>query len=161
MATRQPMSQIEAILEGIRRGQYPWWFPPQAKGLAVDYFVYGTDFTPLALSATVVNVINIAGDSAFMIMEGVLVETFTDNTTFMAQSPLMARLGDSGSNRSFSNIPIHASNWFGTASEPKRWTVPKLLAPNSTFTVELANLEAVDRNIKVAFHGFKLFAYPG
>lgn len=148
-----------ALIEGLKGGKFPFWFPEGAKGLQLDYFVYGTDFTPLTASLTVTNNINIAGDSAFMILSAVLVETDTANTTFLANEPLLAQLSDSGSGRSFSNTPIHANNWFGTAEEPKYWDVPKLLAPNATFNVTLQNLEATNRNVRVAFHGFKIFGF--
>ena len=154
--TRVP---VGALIEGMKGGRYPFWFPDGAKGLQLDYFVYGTDFAPLTASLTTTNNINISGDSAFMILSAVMVETDTANTTFLAQMPLLASLSDTGSGRQFSNTPIHADNWFGTAEEPKYWDVPKLLAPNATFNVTLQNLEAVNRNVRVAFHGFKIFGF--
>lgn len=148
-----------AIIEAARQGRYPFWFPEGAKGLAMDYFVYGTDFTPLGASLTVTNNINISGDSAFCILCAVAVETSTDNLTFLADLPLLAQLSDSGSGRQFSNTPIAASNWFGTAEMPKYWDIPKVLAPNATFNVTMQNLEATARNVRVAFHGFKIFGF--
>lgn len=161
-----PQMQIEgqlgALAQQIRLGRYPWWYPDKAKTLAIDYFVYGTDFVPLLASATTQNNININGDSAFVILSGVLVETDTANTTFLAQRPLLFRLVDTGSGRYASNVQIHADNWFGTAENPKYWDIPKIIAPNSTFGVEAQNLEAVNRNVRVAFHGFKIFQFtPG
>jgi len=153
------MGVIGELAEAIRRGRYPWWYPDGAKGCAIDYFVYGTDFAPLPLSATVQNNINISGDSAFCILSAVLVETDTGNTTFLAMKPLLARLQDTGSGRYLSNIPIHVDNWFGTAEEPKYWDVPKIIAPNSSFNVEMQNQEATARNVRVAFHGFKIFGF--
>ena len=158
-ATPATSRDIAAMINSIAGGAYPWWYPDAARGLAVDYFVYGTDFLPLASLATSQNQININADSAFVILSAVLVETATNNTTFLAQSPLLFNLNDSGSGRYLSNTPIHADNWFGTAQEPKYWDIPKILAPNSTFTVIGQNLEAVDRNVRVAFHGIKIFAF--
>jgi len=148
-----------ALADAINSGRYPFWFPQGARGLAIDYAVYGTDFVPLPLSATVGNPINIDGASAFMILSAVLVETFIDNTTFMVQSPLLASIKDTGSSRDLANTPIPASNWFGTAQEPKYWDIPKILAPNTTLIVTLQNLEAVARNVRIAFHGFKIFGF--
>jgi hypothetical protein len=153
---RIPIQQMLAL---IQQGMYPWWYPEGAKGMLVDYFVYGTDFTPLALSATATNNINIDGSSAFCVLSAVIVETDTTNATFLAMQPLLAQLQDTGSNRTLSNTPIHASNWFGTAQEPKYWDVPKVLAPNATFNVTMQNLEATARNVRVAFHGFKIFGF--
>lgn len=147
------------MANAIRGGRYPWWYPDAAKGLQIDYFVYGTDFVALGGNATLANQIAIGGDAAFLILSAVLVETDTGNTSFLAQSPLLFQLTDGGSGRSLSNVPIHANNWFGTAQEPKYWDVPKILAPNTAFSVQVANLEATARTVRVAFHGFKIFAF--
>lgn len=150
---------IGGLAESMRQGRYPWWYPDKAKGLAIDYNVYGTDFLPLPASQTVQNPINITGQAAFCVLSAVLIESATNNTTFLALSPLLFRLRDTGSNRELSNIAIHASNWFGTAEQPKYWDVPKIIAPNSTFIVEAQNQEAVDRNVRVAFHGFNIYNF--
>lgn len=150
---------IGGLAESFRQGRYPWWYPDKAKGLAIDYNVYGTDFLPLGVSATVQNPINISGTAAFCILSAVLVETATDNTTLLAFAPLLFRLRDTGSNRELSNIAVAANNWFGTAQEPKYWDVPKIIAPNSTFIVEAQNLEAVARNVRVSFHGFNIYNF--
>lgn len=149
----------QALMEAIRGGQFPFWFPKEARGLAIDYFVYGTDFIPLGASATTTQNIAINSDSAFLILSAVLVETFTDNTTFMANRPLLAQLATGGAALNLANTPIHADNWFGTAQEPKYWDVPKTLLPTTILNVTLQNLEATARNVRVAFHGFKIFKY--
>lgn len=149
----------------MKEGAVPWWMPQVYKQLIAlrqvdfDYFVYGTDFTPLGASATVSNNIAINGDADFCILSAVLVETDTANTVFLAASPLLFALSDTGSGRELSNTPIHADNWFGTAQEPKYWDVPKIIRRNSTFRVTAQNLEATARNVRVAFHGFKIFPY--
>jgi hypothetical protein len=148
-----------AMIDSINSGRFPFWFPKAARNLAIDYFVYGTDFVPLGASADVTNNINIQGDSAFCILSAVLVETDTTNLIFLAQAPVQAALSDTGGGRQLSNQLIHVSNWFGTAQEPKYWDVPKILAPNATFSVRLVNLEATARNLRVAFHGFKIFGF--
>lgn len=150
---------VGELMQAIRAGRFPWWYPKAARGLQIDYFVYGTDFVPLLASTTTGNPIQITGESAFVALSGVLVETATDNTTFFAQRPLLANIRDSGSNRLLSNVAIHVDNWFGTAELPKYWDVPKIFAPAGTMVIELQNLEAVDRNVRVALHGFKVFAY--
>lgn len=161
--TRIPAQAIE---QAQRKGGLPWWMPAAyKKALAVndadfDYFVYATDFVPLVASATQKNNITINGDADFFILSAVLVETATDNTTFLPNSPLLVTLTDNGSGRELSNTPVAANNWFGTAEEPKYWDVPKVLRRNSTFSVALQNLEATNRNIRVAFHGFKVFVFP-
>jgi hypothetical protein len=162
MGGQMDNSDVANLAESIRGGKYPWWYPAGARNRAIDYFVYGTDFLPLNANATVQNSININGDSAFVILSAVLVETDVLNTTFLAQRPLLFGLQDTGSGRNLMNTPMHADNWFGTAELPKYWDIPKILAPNSTFNVTAINLEAVNRNVRVAFHGIKIFSFsPG
>lgn len=146
-------------LKQIRRGNFPWWYPEGARGKAIDYFVYGTDFDTLAASATETNNVNISGDSAFCVLSAVIVESDIADTTFLAVPPLLVRIQDSGSGRYLSNTAIHASNWFGTAQEPKYWDIPKIFAPNSTLTIEVQNLEATERVVRMALHGFKIFNF--
>jgi hypothetical protein len=152
-ASRIPASALVAALG------YPFWFPQEARNLAFDFFSYGANFAPLGASATSTQAIQINSDSAFMIMSATMVETATDDVTFLANRPLLVTLTTGGAALSLSNTPIHADNWFGTAEEPNYWDVPKILLPNTTFNVQLQNLEATARNVRVAFHGFKLFRF--
>lgn len=161
----QSQQNAQMAMQRIQAGKYPWWYPSGAYGKAIDYFVYAGEFLPLPLSTTNFIQIPIGGDAAFVILSAVLIETDTANTTFLANWPLLFSLQDGGSGRFLSNIPIAANNWFGTAQEPKYWDIPKILAPNTTFTVNCQNLEATNRNVRVAFHGLKIFnftpALPG
>jgi len=147
-----------ALIDALGGG-YPFWFPKEARNNALDFFTYGTDFEPLVASATTTRAIQINSDSAFMILSATMVETDTANTVFLANRPLLVQLATGGASLSLGNTPIHADNWFGTAEQAKYWDVPKVLLPNTTFNVTLQNLEAVDRNVRVAFHGFKLFKF--
>lgn len=149
----------DALLDALRGGSYPFWYPREARNLALDYFVYGTDFEPLAASATTTRAIQINSDSAFLVLSATMVETDTANTVFLANRPLLVSLSTGGAQLNLSNSPVHADNWLGTAEQPKYWDVPKILLPNTTFNVQLQNLEATDRNVRVAFHGFKLFRF--
>lgn len=156
---RVPSQQVLAAI--TESGRYPFWFPKQARGQALDYFAYGTDFTPsIGAGATVTNPINIQNDSAFVILSATMIETSTDNLTFLTQRPLLVNLFDSGAGRNLSSTPIHADNWFGTAELPKYWDIPKILGPNTTFAVTVQNLDPVNaRIVRVAFHGFKIFGF--
>jgi hypothetical protein len=156
-----PPARIPAasLAEAMRLGSYPFWFPLGARDNALDYFAYGTDFTPLNASATTTRAIQINSDSAFLILSATMVETDTTDLIFFPNRPLLVTLTTGGAALSLSNTPIHADNWFGTAEEPKYWDVPKVLLPNTTFNVSLQNLEATNRNIRVAFHGFKIYQF--
>lgn len=156
-----PRIPAAAMDEAVRRlaTSWPFWFPVEGRQLALDYFAYGTDFLPLLASATTTNAIQINSDSAFLILSVAMVETDTANTTFLANRPLLVNLSTGGAGLNLSSIPIHADNWFGTAEQPKYFDIPKILLPNSTLNVQLQNLEATNRNVRVAFHGFKLFRF--
>jgi hypothetical protein len=155
-----PRIPVAQVLDAITAGRFPWWYPDGARGLAVDAFVNAVDFTPLVAGGTQTQTINIPNDSAFVILSAELVATDTANTVFLAQAPVLSDLSDAGSGRHFSNTPVHVSNWFGTAQLPNYWQVPKIIAPNSAFNVTLQNLDLVNnRNIRVAFTGFKIFGF--
>jgi hypothetical protein len=154
-----PRVPASALIDALQGGSYPFWFPKEARDLALDYFVYGANFEPLLASAQATQAIQINSDSAFLVLSATMVETDTGNTTFLANRPLLVNLSTGGAALNLSNSPVHADNWFGTAEQPKYWDVPKILLPNTTFNVALSNLEAVNRNVRVAFHGFKLFRF--
>jgi hypothetical protein len=162
-----PVARIPAaaMIDAIKGGNIPWWLPESYKQLFTvhnidfDYFVYGCTYEPLNANATTQRNIAISGDADFCILSAVLVETAEDNTTFVVNSPILFTLKDSGSGRELSNEATHADNWFGTAQLPKYWDVPKILTRNSTFTVTAQNLEATARNVRVSFHGFKIFPF--
>jgi hypothetical protein len=153
-----------ALIDGMRAGKYPFWYPEGAirNKLDYDFFAYGVSFTGtnvLTASQTITLPININSDSAFLILSAAMVETATDNTTFLTQFPILVQLNEGGGARNLFNAPQHANNVFGTGEQPKYWDVPKLLLPNSTFNVQLQNLEAVNRNVHVTFSGFKIFGW--
>jgi len=125
-----------------------------------DFFIYATDFVPLANSQTLTQPIQIQNDSDFLIMAGVYVETSTDNvTTFINPSPLMVTITDSGSGRQLMNTPIHINNLFGTAQLPAIWPFPKVIPAGASLNTQLVNLDTVNsRNVRIAYWGFKIFA---
>lgn len=157
-----PRVPAQALVTAFQAGRYPFWFPQGGMELALDYFAYGVNFLPLNAGATVTLPIAINSDSAFMVMSATLVECDITNLVFLGNRPLLAQIAEAGGARQLSNIQMHVDNWFGTAQNPKYWDVPKILLPNSTLNVTLQNLDGVNnRNIFVAFHGFKLFQFQG
>lgn len=151
---------VGQLAQAIEAGRYPWWYPLNAKDLSIDYAVFGQNWAPLAASIGAdPRTINIPGDSAFCVLSATAIVTDTGNTVFLQEFPILVSINDSAQ-RQLSNTPIAMSNWFGTAQEPKYWDVPKIYAPNTAVTVTLQNLEAVDRNVRIALHGFKIFQYP-
>ncbi|MEE8177701.1 MAG: hypothetical protein V3T65_06880 [Acidobacteriota bacterium] len=139
----------------------PFWgmLPRRLWAKTKDFFVYGTEFLPLAANAVSANrEIQIQSDSHFVIMAAVIVATSVDDlTTVGPPIPQTARLFDTGSGRELQNHDVHVDNYFGTAILPAYWTYPKLIKAASTFRTELTNLSATAANVRVDFWGFKIF----
>lgn len=122
-----------------------------------DFFAYTFSFNPLTASAEQTQNISIQNDSDFLIIFGTCTVTDTLNTTRLTFVPQLVQLRDSGSGRELFDQSTHFHNVYGTAEEPAYWSFPKLLRAGSTFSVRHTNQEATDRNVRGAFHGFKVF----
>jgi hypothetical protein len=120
-------------------------------------FVGHLDFTPLALSATQTLGLNITADADFVILYGTRIVTAVDNTTFVANVPELVTLVDTGAGRQLMSSAVHIDELFGTGQLPAYWSFPKLMRAGSTLSVTLQNLEATARNVRLSFHGFKVF----
>lgn len=163
MATRGPISRMPQgqVAQQLNAARFPWWFPIEVAGRQLDAFTLVTDFEPISASATETQNIAVPGDAAFLILSAVAAVTNTDNTTFVAfgARPYLVTLRTTGSDRGLSNGAVHIDNWFGTAAQPAYWDNPKILAPNENLAVTLQNLAATDRNVRLAFRGFKVFGF--
>jgi hypothetical protein len=124
-----------------------------------DGFVFHLDFTPLAASGTSTLPVNISADADFVIIYGTRIVTDVANTAFVANVPELVSITDTGAGRGLSSSAIHVDEWFGTAQLPAYWAYPKFLRANSSLSVTLQNLEAVARNVRLSFHGFKVFNF--
>jgi hypothetical protein len=146
---------------GIQPGPVPpgifRLIPAKYRNKVKDFFGYAADFLPLTASLTQTQNISIQSDSDFLIVAGVAVVTTTDNLTRLTFVPQLVQLFDSGSGRQFFNQPTHYHNVYGTAEQPAYWTFPKLMTRSATLSVQHQNLEAVSRNVRVIFLGFKIF----
>lgn len=125
-----------------------------------DFFVYSTSFLPIALSATVSQLIAIEADSDFLITS--MTYTAQDNallTTFIRPWAGLITLRDTGSGRNFFNEAQHIENIVGDAELPS-FVFPKLIRASSTLEVTLTNQDAIlGIQVRVAFLGFKIFSY--
>ncbi len=143
----------------------PFWANLDPKILAwpKDFFIYGVEFLPLPNNTTQRQTFQIQSDSHFLVMAGVGKVTSTDDTTtFLTDVPQLYRIFDAGSGREVMNLAIHYNNLFGTAQLPAYWPYPKIFKANTTVEVEGQNLDTVnDRNVRLAFWGFKLFRGQG
>lgn len=133
--------------------------PPEMSQRARDFFLVTAEILPLAASGSGADTISINDDADFLIVAGTGVVTSVDNATFLANVPILVELKDSGSGRDMMDAPVHWNNIFGTAQYPAIWPYPKLIRRASSLTVKCTNLEATARNVRVTFHGFKVFGF--
>jgi len=134
-----------------------------SKNFTLDPFTFTMNFLPATLSIITNAQFLVQNDSAFAICKTSIVVTDTSDAFVTNLSdtpkvmPFLITLSDSGSGRDLMDTGVHVDNLFGTAQRPYVWTKIKLLDPSSTFTGRLQNLSATSRNVRMAFHGFKVF----
>lgn len=136
----------------------------QARRLfTLDPFTFVISFLPLAASATSTDNFITQADSGFAIVKTAFTISDSSNvyvanlSDVPGYAPQVITLSDSGSGRDLSNAAVSINNYFGNGREPFIWSRPKVLDPNSTFTARIQNLVATAYNIRLAFHGFKIF----
>ena len=134
-----------------------------ARLFTVDPFTFGINFTPLAASNTATDQFITQGDSGFAIVKTTFVIS-SDVNVFVANisdtpkfAPQVVMLSDSGSGRDLANTPVPINSLFGNGERPFIWSKPKVLDPNSTLTARIQNLVATAFNVRLSFHGFKIF----
>ena len=137
-------------------------------GCTLDPFVYHIDFAPATASTTTTGQFLVQSDAAFMILRTTAVVMSTTNAGVAtlqpfgsgvdaSLNPFLVTLMDQGAGRNLQSLPQNFDGIFGTAQKPYDWIVPKILDANSAFTVTLQNLSATDRNVRLDFHGAKVF----
>lgn len=133
------------------------------KNFTLDPFTFVINYLPLAASNTATNNFITQADSGFAICKTAAtyasdVNAYVGNLSDTPKyAPFIITLSDSGSGRDLSNAPVSINTYFGTGQEPFIWSTPKILDPNSTFSARIQNLAATDYNIRLSFHGYKIF----
>lgn len=137
----------------------------------LDPFTFVIQFLPLTASQTLTDNFITQADSGFAIVKTTYVATDSADAAVAnllpfgsgnpAVVPFLVTLSDSGSGRDLMNTGVHIDNLFGTAARPFIWAKVKVLDPNSTFAARVQNLSATSRNLRLAFHGFKIFGNVG
>lgn len=139
---------------------YADMLPEYVRARAKDYFAYSIDFLPLAASATQRAAFQVQNDSDFLLIGLAGVWRVPATAVVDGNQAATVEMFSSGSGRLLSNRAMDYLNWFGTAREPMYTPYPKLLERASEFAVTLNNLTAVAFNVRLAFHGFKIFDWP-
>lgn len=133
------------------------------KNFTLDFFTFVINFLPLAASNTDTQQFITQADSGFAICKTSFniasnVNVFVANISDVPRyAPQVITLSDSGSGRDLSNSAVPIGTLFGPDEFPFPWPTPKILDPNSTFTARVQNLVATAFNIRLSFHGYKIF----
>lgn len=156
MAEQERVLQALASALKISMGQ-------ARRAFTLDPFTFVINFLPLTANNTATDNFITQADSGFAIVKtsftiasdvNVFVANISDTPKY---APQVVTLSDSGSGRDLSNAPVSINTYFGTGERPFIWCHPKILDPNSTFTARIQNLAATAFNIRLSFHGFKIF----
>lgn len=140
---------------------------PQAmRQRAKDYFTYVIEFLPLAGGAEETEDFTVQANSDFAVVALSAVVTSVSNLVFepVDQWPFLARIFDAGSDLSFSDRPVHLSAIFGSSREPFYLPWIRVVRGASTIQATVSNLDpatpAGDANVRLYFHGYKIWDYP-
>jgi hypothetical protein len=131
----------------------------RAKGFSVSFqpFVYGTDFLPIAIGATVTNPVTIDRDADF-IWTGSTFAAFNPADAVTDPGPQMTvRHRLATSQRFLENAPVHLTTVYGTGERQYLWFKPLLLPAKSVVQVTVFNGVGVARNLHLSWIGVKAF----
>lgn len=126
-------------------------------------FIYEVDFIPLAASATTVGNIQIQADSHFLCIGATALITDVTNVTVLNSpsnanaSGILATITDSGSQMPLMSTGIPIESFFGTASLPAIWPIPKLFRASGQIATQLQNLIATARNVRLSYWGVRIY----
>lgn len=131
----------------------PWW------ALQKSYFTYTFEWLPLAASAPgTPATVQLMADSEFVWLTTTGRVTATDNTTDVAAPhPFLLNIVSTGSGRQLMNTPVHWDNIAGVATDPFPLPFPQIFSKAGTVSITAQNLSATARNLRLTFHGFKVY----
>lgn len=156
------MDEQDKVIQAIAR-QRGMSAGQARKAFTLDFFTFVINFLPLAASNTDTQNFITQADSGFAVVKtsfdiasnvSVYVANISDTPRY---APQVITLSDSGSGRDLSNSAVSIGTLFGPNTDPFIWPCPKILDPNSTFTARIQNLVATAFNIRLSFHGYKIF----
>jgi hypothetical protein len=141
-----PTAPPWSVLALLPRAFWPWM---------KNYYAYATSFLTLGSSGTATNNIQIQSDAFFVLLMATMVESSSDNLTLLTYRPITAQIFDTSAGMNMFSQAIMADEFFGDAMQPGLIAFPYIFKPGGTLQLTLVNLEAVARNVRVTFHGFK------
>ena len=143
---------------------YAWMLPQDLWDKIKRWYTYTVEFvTPnqLIASGTRTQTVGIERDSHFAPITLVGVVTNVDNTTYIDPAGILVTIKDSGSGLDMMDRPVHWLNLFGRGSVGDGRIIPvelpRVIAPGSTISVTLTNLEVTARHVRISFRGFRIY----
>lgn len=125
---------------------------------ARDFFIYSAEFLPLAASGTATVRVPIQADSDFecVNLTGDVRNLDADELA-IAQPAITIQLLDEGTGRILMDRAQIWDNMIGTAERPFILPLPKTFRANSTIQVQVINLAAATKRVRISLIGYKLF----
>lgn len=133
---------------------------PEYWKLAKDYFLFDVDFLPLAANSSATATFQVENDSDWLMraITGTARDPAAQQTAFVAPA-ITIQIQSSGSGRNAFNRPTDWRNVVGDAQDPYMLPLSKWFNANSTVSIQLVNLDTQAYNVRLAFHGFKMFGF--
>lgn len=142
-----PTAPPWSVLALLPRPFWPW---------LKNYFGYATSLLTLGASSASTASIQIQGDAWFVALAATMYEYDTSASPVLLPSrPITVQIYDTASGSNWFSQAIAADEFFGDAMQPGLLAFPYICKPNTQLQVTLTNLEAVARNVRLTFHGFK------
>lgn len=135
---------------------------PEYWRLAKDYFLFDVDFLPLAAGTTVTRSFTVENDADWLMraITGTARDPNAVTTVFLTPA-ITIQIQSTGSGRNAFNRATDWRNVVGIAQDVYTLPLSKWFNANSTVDITLANLSAAqDYDVRLAFHGFKMFGFP-
>lgn len=133
--------------------------PPQFQFTYKTFFTYNGNILPLTASVTGQVILTIDTNSHFITSYATCIVTDTTDLIQLSFIPETVQITDSSSQSTWFLAPLHAMAFYGDAGQPGIMAVPYITSPGASLTIVHTNLEAVNRNVRIALAGFK--SYPG
>lgn len=129
-------------------------------------FAYVVEFLPATLSVVTTANLQISSDSDFALYYMTATVFDVTNATQNSTPSFLVDIKDQGSGRFWNSAPVQIQNWFGNyntlgGAGPFIYIKPQILGGGSTLTIAVTNNTATSFNIRMAFHGLKLFVGTG
>lgn len=132
-------------------------------GRILSFYGYTFQFVGsnvLAASATGTANVGIQTDADFIVVFAGCTVTSTDDATQLGYVPQLVLLTDTGAGSQLTQTSVMYDQIYGNAQNPGIFNVPYPMRGGSTMQVTHQNLEAVNRNVRGVFQGFRSVPDP-